>query len=126
MSSRVEHGATLRCQFGSTLAPLRVPRLLPWASVRDSVPFVNIQPFGACSCPGNPQVAMASRAARGVLAPMPCVPAVDEPWQAGSTQRSVGGVPALAPDSTARCRWGGLISLLAITQRDPGQGEKHG
>jgi hypothetical protein len=112
MSNHVEHAALLRCQFGSNNAPLNVEGPWPLASVRDFQPFSHIQPFGACVCPGNPQVQAATAAAGGVLTPSPCLPAVDDPWLPGTTKMMVGGAPGLAPDSTARCRWGGVIELV--------------
>jgi hypothetical protein len=112
MSNHVEHAALLRCQFGSNNSPLNVEGPLPLASVRDFEPFRHIQPFGACVCPGNPQVQAATAAAGGVLTPSPCVPAVDDPWHSGSSKMIVNGAPGLAPDSTARCRWGGVIEMV--------------
>jgi hypothetical protein len=112
MSNHVEHAAMLRCQYGSNDALLNVDGRWPIASVLDFRPFVNIQPFGACVCPGNPQVAAATAAAGGVLTPATCIPAVDDPWLPGSLLVRVGGAPGLSPDSTARCRWGGVIGLV--------------
>jgi hypothetical protein len=112
-SNHVEHAAMLRCQYGSNNAPLTVSGPWPLASVRDFVPLVNIQPFGACLCPGNPQVAAATAAAAGVPTPATCIPAVDDPWHPGRGKLMIGGARGLGPDATARCRWGGLIVLTA-------------
>jgi hypothetical protein len=103
----VEDGALARCQFGTASAPIRTTNHTTVATASDFVPFENIQPFGVCSCPGNPQVT----AARGAATPMPCVPAVSEPWQVAESRMWVRGVRALDPQSWARCRWGGLIQL---------------
>lgn len=116
MSSHVEHAALVRCQFGSVSAPLNVTGPWPLATVRDSVPFVNVQPFGVCVCLGNPQVASATAAAGGVLAPAPCVPVTAGDWLRGNARLRVGGVPGLAPDSIVQCRWGGVLSLVTTTR----------
>jgi hypothetical protein len=110
VSNHVEHGGIVRCQFGTSTALLNVSGPIPIASVRDFVPLENIQPFGACVCPQNPQVAAAM--VGGVVTPMPCVPAVDAPWSAPKSRIVVAGLPGLSPEATARCRWGGVISLV--------------
>ena len=108
MPPHVEHGTLARCQFGTAPAAIHATSHVPIAIASDYVPFENIHPFGACLCPGNPQVA----AAMGVLTPMPCVPAVSEEWQVGDSQVWVRGVRALDAHSSVRCRWGGLIQLV--------------
>jgi hypothetical protein len=112
MSNHVEHGELARCQFGTAPAPIHASDNAPLASAGDYVPFENIHPFGACLCPSNPQVAAATTAAMGVLTPMPCVPAVSQPWQVGETHVWVRGMPALDAHSSVGCRWGGLIQLV--------------
>jgi hypothetical protein len=116
MSTHVEHAAMMRCQFGTNTAELAVTGPLPIATVRDFVPFENIRPFGACICPANPAVASAMAAAGGVMVPVPCVPAVDEPWHSGTTRILVHGISGLGPDATTRCRWGGVIQLVVPTE----------
>lgn len=110
-SGYVEDGALARCQFGTAPAPIQTSDHIPFATASDFVPFENILPFGVCSCPGNPQVAAATAAAMGALTPMPCVPAVSQPWQVGESRMWVRGVRALDLQSSVRCRWGGLIQL---------------
>jgi hypothetical protein len=124
MSLPVTNGALLRCPYGSTMASLSVRRVRPVASVWDAVPFENIPPFGTCGCPRNPQVAQAASIGQ-VGARVPCIPAVDQPWLAGSSRGRVDGVPGLAHDSTARCRWGGVISLVTLGSRTS-RGSDHG
>lgn len=117
-------GATMQCTFGmapSTLMvnPLNRPMAsgAPAASIQDSVPIVNIPPFGMCMTPSNPTVAAATAAALGVLTPMPCIPVTTGAWVPGSPTVQVGGVPALNMDSKCVCAWGGVIS---ITSPGPG------
>jgi hypothetical protein len=112
MSKHVEMGGVCQCQFGTSTSILNVGGVIPIATVLDFVPFLNIQPFGTCVCPGNPQVASATAAAMGVLVPQPCVPATEEPWTAPSAHLMVDGESGLCPDSTVRCRWGGVIQLV--------------
>ena len=76
----VTGGAVMTCTFGmapSTLNVLptaQVVSAMPLASIADTIPFVNIMPFGMCQSMANPMVAAATAAAMGVLTPMPCLP----------------------------------------------------
>lgn len=110
-------GALIQCSFGlapSSLAPLPTSRVMiegrPAASIMDSVPLVNVPPFGMCTSLSNPTVATATAAALGVLTPMPCVP-VTTPWKPGAVKTLVGGKPALTAGSTCNCAWGGIIQI---------------
>jgi uncharacterized Zn-binding protein involved in type VI secretion len=111
-------GALLQCSFGlapASLAPLPTSRVMiegrPAATVVDSVPLVNIPPFGMCSSLANPTVAAATTAALGVLTPMPCVP-VTTPWQPGALRTMIGGKPALTAGSMCNCAFGGVIQMV--------------
>lgn len=86
MPKLIVHGATLRCNQGtspSSLSVLPTDRAdgdeKPMATVMDFQPSVNIAPFGMCTTQTNPQVASATAAAQGVLTPMPCMPVVTAP-----------------------------------------------
>lgn len=123
MAVQVVSGAMLLCTFGaapSTLNVLPKSRVQaagpPAANIADSIPNMNIPPFGMCMSMANPQVASATAAALGVLTPMPCVPATVGPWKPGSPTVLVGGQPALTNSSTANCAYGGMISITV-----PGQ-----
>ena len=77
MPIQVVNGAMLMCSFGvapSSLVVLPTNMVLsgnqPAANILDHQPMVNIQPFGMCITPSNPQVAAATAAASGVLTPM--------------------------------------------------------
>jgi hypothetical protein len=114
MYLHVEAGGLCRCQYGTNTSPLRLVGTSPIATVRDFVPFHNVQPFGSCICADNPQVAAATQAAGGTMVPQPCVPAVEQPWTSGSSEAVLeGGMLALSPDSTLHCRWGGVIQLIS-------------
>ncbi|QDB79138.1 DUF4280 domain-containing protein [Georgenia sp. 311] len=111
--------AMLQCSMGLSPAPLNVlpvSRVLvegrPAATVTDSVPLVNILPFGMCSSPSNPMVAAATAAALGVLTPMPCVPATGTPWTGGAAATTVAGSPALTAGATCACAYGGVVQIL--------------
>ncbi|WP_312280300.1 DUF4280 domain-containing protein [Oscillibacter sp.] len=82
------------------------------ANVMDNKPMANILPFGMCSSLANPTVTAATTAARGMLTPMPCVPAIAGPWVPGSTTMLIGGLPALNDSSKCMCPWGGIISII--------------
>jgi hypothetical protein len=89
---------------------------MPVATIADSVPLVNVLPFGMCTSIANPTVASATAAALGVLTPMPCVPVPTGPWAPGSQTVLIGGVPALNNTSKLICAWAGVISII-----NPGQ-----
>ncbi|BDH44615.1 hypothetical protein TUM12370_06590 [Salmonella enterica subsp. enterica serovar Choleraesuis] len=111
-------GALLHCTFGiapSILNVLPANRILvnnmPMANIQDNKPFVNILPFGMCTCIANPTVAAATAAALGVLTPMPCIPATSAPWIPGSPTVLAGNMPALTSQSMLMCSWGGMIKI---------------
>lgn len=110
--------ASLMCSFGlgaSTLNVLPVGRVMiegkPAAAITDSVPMVNIPPFGMCTSLGNPTVLSATTAALGVLTPMPCVPATT-PWVGGAMTTLIGGKPGLTFGATCTCTFGGVIQIV--------------
>lgn len=111
-------GAMCACSFGAAPSALVVTpenRVTaggpPAAAITDCVPMKNIQPFGMCSNPANPQVAAATAAALGVLTPMPCIPVVSASWAPGSPAVVVANKPALNQNSKAMCAWGGMIQI---------------
>jgi hypothetical protein len=122
MAQHVCMGATLQCSFGvapSTLTVLPTNRTLdptPAATIADSVPLLNVLPFGMCTSIANPTVAAATAAALGVLTPMPCIPVPVGPWAPGSPTVLIGGIPALNSTSKLICAWAGVISIIT-----PGQ-----
>lgn len=123
MALQVCNGATLKCAFGLAPAPLVVlplNRVLtsnqPAANILDHKPLLNIQPFGMCSCPANPAVAVATAAALGVLTPQPCIPATTLPWSPGAPTVLIANMPALNNTSVLQCLYGGVISVV-----QPGQ-----
>jgi len=123
MPLQVVNGAQTICAFGSSpssLTVLPVNRTMiaqqPKATVQDSVPMVNIMPFGLCMSPSNPQVAAATAAALGVLTPQPCIPATSAPWAPGALTVEIDHQVALDNLSVCNCMWGGVISIA-----DPGQ-----
>ncbi|HWL34895.1 MAG TPA: DUF4280 domain-containing protein [Frankiaceae bacterium] len=116
-------GAQLACTMGaapSALVVLPAARVLgcsrPAAAVTDSVPLLNVMPFGMCRSPANPMVAAATAAALGVLTPMPCVPVIPAPWTPGSPTVLVGGKPVVTATSQCLCAWAGQITVVS-----PGQ-----
>jgi hypothetical protein len=123
MPAQVVSGAVLACTFGaapSTLTVLPVNRVacskMPAATIMDFAPMTNIAPFGVCLSIANPQVAAATAAAMGVLAPQPCIPATTAPWVPGGAPVLIGGQPVLDNVSTCMCMWAGVISIVS-----PGQ-----
>jgi len=111
--------ALLQCTMGMSPAALSVlpaSRVLiegrPAATVTDSLPLVNVPPFGMCTSPSNPTVAAATAAALGVLTPMPCVPATGTPWVGGAATTTIGGRPALTAGATCVCAYGGVVQVL--------------
>jgi hypothetical protein len=123
MAFQVCDGATLLCSFGvapSSLVVTPENRVMsggvPAANIMDSIPMLNIQPFGMCLSLANPEVASATAAALGVLTPMPCIPVTPAPWSPGAPTVLIGNMPALDNTSQLMCTWGGVIQIV-----DPGQ-----
>lgn len=118
MGTATVTGALATCSFGvapSSLTFLPTPMVMiesmPAATVMDTIPMVNIMPFGMCTSMSNPTVAAATSAALGVLTPMPCVPVPAGPWKPGATKTTIGGKPALVSGSTCNCAYGGVITM---------------
>ncbi|HUN42437.1 MAG TPA: DUF4280 domain-containing protein [Acetobacteraceae bacterium] len=123
MPFQVVNGAQMACTFGAAPACLTVLPInraetsdQPEATVQDYVPMLNINPFGMCMSPSNPQVAAATAAAMGVLTPQPCMPATTSPWTPGSPTVQINNKTALDNVSICNCMWGGVISIT-----DPGE-----
>lgn len=111
--------AICKCSFGAAPTPLTVlpinfvtMKYLPAASVMEHIPFLNILPFGMCSCLGNPVVAAATAAHLGILTPMPCIPMTVSPWIPAKPNVTVAKKPILVDSAITMCTWGGVIKLL--------------
>ena len=124
MAVLVVDGAVLTCSFGAAPSMLAASPANPTrgsngaaATIMDFAPMVNIQPFGICSSPANPQVIAATSAAAGVFTPQPCVPATASPWVPGSPTVTIAGQPALDSACTCNCLWAGVISVISPGQQ---------
>ena len=116
-------GAELKCSCGDQTSNLQVVsghnakvcgNLI--ANVMDYKPMTNIIPFGNCQTTSNPQVAAATSANGGVLAPQPCVPNIPAPWAKVKADVKVSQQAALLEGSLLTCAYGGQIEIV-----DPGQ-----
>ncbi len=112
----VVSGAMLLCSFG--MAPSSYTAIglvsaggMPVGTIKDSIPMLNIKPFGMCMSPSNPTVAAATAAALGVLTPMACIPVTGTPWTPGAPLTSATGLPLITASSTCNCAWGGVITV---------------
>ena len=124
MAVLVVDGAIVACTFGAAPSALAALPANPTrgsngasATIMDFAPMVNIQPFGICSSPANPQVIAATSAAAGVFTPQPCIPATASPWVPGSPAVTIGGQPALDSACTCNCLWAGVISVITPGQQ---------
>jgi len=124
MAVLVVDGAIVTCTFGAVPSALAALPANPTrgsnsaaATIMDFAPMVNIQPFGICSSPANPQVIAATSAAAGVFTPQPCVPATASPWVPGSPTVTIAGQPALDSACTCNCLWAGVISVISPGQQ---------
>ncbi|MEZ4295390.1 MAG: DUF4280 domain-containing protein [Polyangiaceae bacterium] len=118
MPKLVANGAALKCSEGTspgtlTILPVQMAEGAgrPAATTSDSLPMVNVSPFGMCRTMANPQVAAATSAASGTLTPMPCLPVIAGPWSPGATGTTVAGQRALTADSKCQCAWTGSIEI---------------
>ena len=123
MGMVVATGAQMMCSFGTTPANLTATNQQtvlvegkPAATIADTAPMVNIQPFGMCTSLANPQVAAATAAALGVLTPQPCIPAPAGTWIPSQSTVLCSGSPCLTNDCKLMCSYAGSISIV-----NPGQ-----
>lgn len=108
----------IQCLFGAIPTPLMV---LPdrtitaefslMGNISDMIPFANIETFGECISPTNPQVIIATAAAMGVPTPVPCEPIVVDPWVSEALSVSVEGMPAIDQTAIVMCIWAGAIHV---------------
>lgn len=121
MALQVVNGASLKCTGAfppglSSLTVLPMHRVTaggqPAANIMDHKPLVNVQTFGMCIMPSNPQVAAATAAAMGVLTPQPCMPQTQTPWIPGSPTVLVNSQPALTNACQCMCLWGGVVTVI--------------
>jgi hypothetical protein len=123
MPIQVTSGTSLQCSFGGSPSALQILPAnrvtaggTPSATIADSVPLLNIAPFGMCSSPTNPVVIAATAAKLGVFTPAGCIPATPAPWIPGAPTVLVGGIPALDTTCMLVCLWGGIIKIAAPAQ----------
>lgn len=107
-----------RCNFGSAPTPIIIlptslvfAPILPMGTIMDHIPFLNILPFGMCSCLGNPMVAAATASHWGILTPMPCLPMTFSPWIPTKPNVTIRNIPMLLNNSKTMCSWGGVIQI---------------
>lgn len=105
--------AIIKCSFGMAPTPFVVTpertvkaELMLMGNIMDMEPFKNIEPFGLCTSPLNPEVI----AAEG--APMPCVPAPITPWMSAALNVLVQGSPAIDQTAMLMCTWAGVINVM--------------
>ena len=117
MAKYVCNGAQLKCTMGNMPSQLVVKGKTGFyegkdiANIMDYKPMKNIQPFGLCKTPTNPEVATATSSNAGKLQPMPCKPNTTSPWMNGKTSVLAFGQPALMTKSKLMCVWTGIISI---------------
>ena len=124
MGAVVVQGAVLACTFGTapgtligTSQSICMAGGKPVATIQDVGAYVHIAPFGMCTSMANPQVAAATAAALGVLAPQPCMLAAAGTWILVKPGILTGGIPCLCSESQLFCGKGmGMISI-----KSPGQ-----
>ncbi len=124
MSFAVVGGKSLiQCSFGTLPTPLVVlpdrtvvAELMLVGNITDMIPMANIEPFGLCWSPTNPEVIIATAMAMGVLTPMPCEPITVAPWVSEALTVHVGGMPAIDSTAILMCIWEGIIHI-----DEPGQ-----
>ncbi|WPB72838.1 DUF4280 domain-containing protein [Archangium violaceum] len=123
MGTQVVAGASLMCSFGAATSTLVVPpdkkvfATTPAANIMHQKPMANIPSFGMCQSKSNPAVIAATAAALGVPTPAPCIPVTVAPWSPGCSKVLIGDKPALESNSTCKCNWGGVITVVKPGQK---------
>ncbi|MCY1078671.1 DUF4280 domain-containing protein [Archangium lansingense] len=116
MGKQVVMGALLKCSFGAAPSTLVVPptnkvlATTPAANIMDHMPMANIPSFGMCNSKGNPAVTP-------VTPIVPCTPVTVTPWSPGCPKVLIGNMPALESNSTCKCMWGGVITVVKPGQK---------
>ncbi len=119
MPNHVCMGALLQCSFGvapSSLVVLPVNKMLtsfvPAANIMDHKPMVNIMPFGMCSSPANPAVAVGDGGgARRADAHALHSEHHRRRGCPGAPTVLLANQPVLDDTSTLMCMWGGVIKV---------------
>ena len=112
-------GAMCMCTFGTAPSTLMVTPEnktmgnMPYATIMDYKPMVNVMPFAMCNSVANPAT---KRPPPVFFTPAPCVPNTTAPWTPGSPTVMIGNKPALQNSSQLMCTWGGVITFT-----NPGQ-----
>ncbi|MDR2107454.1 MAG: DUF4280 domain-containing protein [Holosporaceae bacterium] len=111
-------GAMSMCPFGAapgTLSFLPTNMIMgsagPMGTCMDTVPFLNIAPFGVCMSMANPTTASLTAAALGVLTPGPCIPTPGGTWIPTNPMVMAAAGPMLTSDSMLICSFGGVIKI---------------
>lgn len=110
-------GATALCTMGmasSTLnfiPPPVVSGPTQAGKIVDTIPFLNVPPFGECISILNPLVAAATSADLGVLTPAACIPTPAGPWSPGSAAVFLGGIPIVDASCVLNCAYAGVIMI---------------
>lgn len=118
MGHAVTSGTQAKCSFGD-VAPIIATsqtKVLGCGKPVATIADLPQAPFGMCKTPTNPAVAAATAAALGVLTPAPCACVPAGPWTPGKASVLIGGKPVITTESSARCAYGGQISIVAPQQ----------
>jgi hypothetical protein len=113
-------GAMIRCSMA--MPPVSVPlAVVPMgtpvsadaraANIQAFIPMTNNLTFDLRGTMSNPTVAAATVAKLGAFNPARCVPVTRSPWTPGAAKVMINGQPALHTGCTAKCTWGGVISI---------------
>ncbi|MDR0753637.1 MAG: DUF4280 domain-containing protein [Holosporaceae bacterium] len=116
-------GAMTSCPFGAApgaLTFLPAPMVMgaagPMGTCMDTVPFLNVAPFGVCMSLANPTTAALTAAAFGVLTPGPCIPTPAGVWIPTKPTVMAKPGPMLTSDSMLVCAFGGIIKVNVPAQ----------
>lgn len=84
---------------------------VPFATVMDAEPDVNIPPMGLCISMANPETASETAADLGVLTPGPCMPVPTGPWECLNQTVTINGMAMLDQTGMLECSYGGMITI---------------
>jgi hypothetical protein len=111
------------CPFGAapgTLTFLPAPMVMgpagPMGTCVDTIPFLNVAPFGVCMSMANPITAALTAAALGILTPGPCIPTPAGIWIPTKPTVMMKPGPSLTSDSMLICASGGVIKINVPAQ----------
>ena len=90
---------------------MEITFIMPAATIKDTIPFLNMMPFVMCQSKANPMVIAIMIASLGSVQVAPCIPMTFIPWVPPIPNVIIGGLPTIDNTAMAMCLWAGMITI---------------